>query len=167
MNYWDGRQQSYSRWIILLSFFLAFVLTILPLPSWANWLRPNWVSLVLVSWILILPERVGLNTAWFSGLILDVLENVTLGEHALILTIIAYSVQKFHTRINFFPFWQKSLIFFGLFLLAQILQFWMEGFMGREINNILYWSPVLTTTIFWPWVTTLLAYWQPKKPYEL
>lgn len=148
-----------SLGVILLSFILAIILTILPLPNWANWLRPQWITLILVCWILKAPEQIGIGIAWISGLTIDVLENVAFGEHALILTIVAYFAAKFRIRINLLPFWSKALVIFSLIFLAQLMQFWLENLMGRAISNMLYWLPVLSTTLFWPWAKTMLEYW--------
>ena len=55
-----------------LTLFVAFMLTIMPLPEWAIEFRPDWVTLVLVYWAMALPARVGVTIAWFAGLMLDV-----------------------------------------------------------------------------------------------
>ena len=47
-------------WVILLTFTLAYVLAVLPLPQWLMWARPEWVALALVYWTIALPHRVGI-----------------------------------------------------------------------------------------------------------
>jgi len=151
-----------ATWVIVTSFLLGLVLAILPLPNWANWLRPEWVLLILICWNLVLPIRVSVGAAWLCGLLMDILGNFTLGEHALIFTIVSYFVIKFGTRIIFFPFWQKSIIILGLLSLAQFLQIWLEGMMGNHINSYWYWLSVPVTTLLWPWVMALVQKWQEK-----
>jgi len=68
--------------VIGISLLMSLVLTILPLPAWASWWRPQWVFLVLIFWMLTLPYRVGLGVAWIMGLIVDLLLGTTLGLHA-------------------------------------------------------------------------------------
>ena len=149
-------------WVIVLSFLGAFVLTILPLPALANWFRPEWVLLVLICWNSLIPDRVGVGAGWISGLVVDVLGNYTVGEHALIFTFISYLVVRFSSRIKFFLFWQKSCIIFGLILLSQILQIWLEGIFGNRIISNWYWFSVPVTTLFWPWIMALMQRWQQK-----
>ena len=62
--------------VILVTFIAALLLTIIPLPDWARYLRPDWVGLVLIYWCLALPERVGVSTGWFMGLLVDLLTGV-------------------------------------------------------------------------------------------
>ena len=47
--------QRHGTAVILLSFFLALMLTIMPLWDWAEEIRPQWVVLVLIYWTMALP----------------------------------------------------------------------------------------------------------------
>lgn len=148
--------------VIILSFVLAFIFTILPLPYVANAVRPQWILLVCIYWSMVLPHRFSLMSAWVLGFLLDIFQNNILGTHAFIFTVITYLVVKFQTRINFFPFWQKLSIVFGLILLGQILQVWLNSIANFSSNNIWYWLQTITTILFWPWVMLLLQHWQKK-----
>ena len=64
---------------VILSFLTAFVLTLLPLPDWANAYRPDWVALVLIYWCLDLPHRIGPGVGWVAGLMLDITQASLLG----------------------------------------------------------------------------------------
>ena len=57
--------------VILLTFIAALLLTVIPLPDWARYLRPDWVGLVLIYWCMALPDRVGVTTGWLMGLMVD------------------------------------------------------------------------------------------------
>lgn len=147
-------QASLTFRVMVISFTLclALILTILPLPNWAFWLRPEWVMLVLIYWCLALPERISVGIAWFLGLLMDVLQGTLLGQHALALAVVAYFIVKFHPRIRLFPIWQKSLIVFFLSVIYLALIYWVQGMMGVTPKTWEYWLPALTTTLLWPWV---------------
>lgn len=72
--------------VILLSFILAFLLTVLPLPDWARFYRPQWSTLVLIYWTLASPYRVGVGIGWATGIVIDVITGTLLGQHALALS---------------------------------------------------------------------------------
>jgi len=93
--------------IIFASFMLAYILSVLPMPEWLKWARPEWVALVLIYWVLAIPERIGVTTAWFVGLGADVLEGTMLGLNALSLSIVAYMVLQLYQRLRMFSPWQQ------------------------------------------------------------
>lgn len=142
--------------VIGLTLCLAMMLTILPLPSWATWLRPQWVMLVMIYWCLALPERISVGMAWVVGLFLDVLQGTLLGQHALALAVVAYFIVKFHPRIRLYPIWQKTFIVFFLSLVYLALLFWVQGLMGILPNTLEFWSPAITSSLLFPWVFIIL-----------
>jgi rod shape-determining protein MreD len=106
---------------ILLSFAVALVLTIVPLPAELRTLRPDWVGLTLIFWCLALPYRVSVGSGFMAGLLLDSLSGTLLGEHALALSLIAYLCVRLHQRIRVYPIWQQALTVMTFLLLHQLL----------------------------------------------
>ena len=102
-----------------LTLFVAFMLTIMPLPEWAIEFRPDWVTLVLVYWAMALPARVGVTIAWFAGLMLDVSHGAILGQHALGLMLVIYIVHIQHQRLRVVSLVQQAIVIFFLLLLKQ------------------------------------------------
>ena len=98
-----------GTWVILITFLVAMLLMILPLPEWARPFRPQWVTLTLVYWCIALPHRFGVGTGFSLGIVLDVLTGTLLGQHALGLSLVAFIAVQLHARIRVFPFWQQSL----------------------------------------------------------
>ncbi|MFU1924423.1 rod shape-determining protein MreD, partial [Klebsiella pneumoniae] len=72
--------------------------------------RPLWLAMLLTYWVLLLPERVGMVTAWLLGLAQDVLYGNLLGQNALILGLITFLVLSLHQRLRMFPAWQQCLV---------------------------------------------------------
>ena len=146
--------------IIVISFLIAFILTIFPLPDWAEWLRPPWVLLVLVYWILAEPQRVGFFIAWLVGLIVDVLTRTLqdlLGVLALVFVLVSYFLLRFHARIRLFYFWQQAVVVFGLVFFYQLILFWVQGMINELPTSGLYWLASLSSLIAWPIVIFLLS----------
>jgi rod shape-determining protein MreD len=143
-------------WVIIVSFIVALVLTIVPLPPWANLMRPDWVALVLLYWCLALPERVGVGTGWGVGLLRDALTGMLLGQNALALAVIAYVAIKFHQRIRLFPDPQQALTVLVLLALYQGLILGVDSIIGRAPRSLLYWLPAATGMLLWPLVFLLL-----------
>jgi rod shape-determining protein MreD len=148
---------NFKTWLIIaFSILAALFLTYLPLPNWANFFRPEWFVLVLLFWVLIMPYRVSVGTAWILGLLLDVADGSILGIHALAFVIVAYLVVRFRTRIIRYSLaWQSAVI--GLIVLIyQVVIYWISGATNATPTTLLYWLPTFTSALFWPWVYMLL-----------
>ena len=142
--------------IISLSFLTALVLTIIPLPSWMVAFRPEWLTLVMIYWCMALPHRVGILTAFFLGLILDVLKGGVMGQHALALVIITFLTLKVYQQIRIYPMWQQALSIMGLLILYQVLIIWINGIIGIRSSAWNYWLPIFSSSLLWPWIYLLL-----------
>lgn len=143
-------------WIIVGTFILALMLTMLPLPEWAELFRPEWVAMVLIYWCMALPERIGVGIGWTLGLLLDVVKGTLLGQNALALALVAYLTLRLHQRVRIFPLWQQALFVLILVALDQMLVLWVKGVIGQPPGSWLYWLPSLTSTLLWPWVFLIL-----------
>lgn len=142
--------------IIVLSFLLALLVSILPLPNWLQLIWPQWLLLILIYWVLALPYRVSLGIAWLSGLMLDSAYNTLLGEHALAFTVVAYLAYRFHRQILMFPLLQQAVCVFFLVLVYQALLVWVQGMLGLLTNVYLFWLSAFTSMLLWPWLFIML-----------
>ncbi len=142
--------------VILLSFVTAAILAIIPMPDHISTLRPQWVSLVLIFWCMVLPHRIGVFIGWSVGLLMDILYGTLLGQYALILSVLAFLSYKLQTRLRLYPILQQSLIILLLIALQQMMVLWIKGISGDLPKSISYWLPSLTSAIVWPVVAVLL-----------
>lgn len=142
--------------VILLSFALAFMLTLLPLPDWAQSYRPQWYTLVLIYWTMATPQRVGVGVGWSVGIIADVVTGTLLGQHALALSLIAFITHKMHQRIRLFPVWQQALTVLILLLIEKLLALWVMGAISQPVPSLTFWAPPLVGMLLWPWVFIVL-----------
>lgn len=145
-----------SRLIILLTFLVALMASIMPLPLSVDAFRPDWVLVVLLYWCLALPSRVNVISAWVMGFILDVLLGSTLGVHAGAMAISVYIVAGNFQKIRNFSVWQQALIVGVLSALYHLIVFWLQRFLTDAVFLPSYLYPVLTTIILWPWAFLLL-----------
>ena len=114
------------------------------------------MALFLTYWVLAVPHRVGMTTAWVIGLLADVLNGTLLGQNALILTLITFLVLTLHQRLRMFPMWQQSTVLLVVFGLAQLVQLWLNALTGSRPPTLTFVLPALVSALLWPWVCTLL-----------
>ena len=147
---------------ITLSIIIALMLTILPLPLWAAWFRPEWLVLVVVYWSIALPHRVNIGIAWCLGLLLDALSGTVLGEHAFALMVVTYIAIKLHKRIRAANIVQQSITMCLLVALFQAIIFIIQAVIGQIPSSPLYWLPTVTSMLFWPWIFIILRDWRRR-----
>ncbi|MGO1246367.1 MAG: rod shape-determining protein MreD [Oceanisphaera sp.] len=145
-----------GRLVIAGSLLLALVLSILPLPELIAPFRPDWLLMALVYWSIALPHRANVGTAFFAGLLLDVLLGSVLGMHALALVIPTYLAASQFQRMRNYSVWQQSFVLGALAILNKLLVFWV-AYMSRDIQlDYHYFWSIVSTMVFWPWVFLLL-----------
>lgn len=135
-----------------LSIFLAFLLAALPLPQELGYGRPEFVTMVLVFWVLNEPGKVGVWTAFVLGLLMDVLMATTFGVYPLTLAVIAYLARLSYRWVTVFSVWQTGGLVFALVLAGLLVKSILLGILGTGPDSLLYWVPALTSALVWPTV---------------
>jgi rod shape-determining protein MreD len=144
-------------WVIAASYLAALILTVWPLPQWAEAFRPAWVPLVTIYWCLWLPERVGVIVAFFAGLLVDALSGTLLGEHAVALVLVAWAALWMHLQVRVFPWWQQCVVVLGILALHALVLFWVDGMLGYTIGAAMRWIPALVSAALWPWILQVMS----------
>jgi rod shape-determining protein MreD len=140
----------HNKGFIIVTFVFAFLLSIMKLPEWAIWVRLPWVPVLLLFWVLVFPQQIGIGIAWGLGLMLDALNGTLIGEHALGLAIITFLFLRFYRQIRMFPMMQQAVIVSILIALYQGFLFWVQHLIGQTIEGRLVLFPVMATLIIWP-----------------
>ena len=137
-------------WLMPGSFFIAFVLSVLPMPlAFASW-RPEWGVMVLAFWVIRSKERVGVLLAWTIGLFMDVLEGTILGVNAVAFALIAYLILTMHQRIKMFPLIQQSFIIFMLMGINLMATHLINNLTSIPVSGLSYLQPAVSSAILWP-----------------
>ena len=145
------------RWRLpILTLVLALALSAVPLPTSVAPFRPEWVPLMLIFWSMLAPERFGLLTAFWMGLLLDTLSGSLLGQHALALVVVVHLTIRFHLRIRVFPIWQLSVTVVLLLAIYEFVLFWVDGVAGRTVPLMERWAPLITSAMIWPLIMAYL-----------
>lgn len=141
---------------IIVTFFAAFLLTIIPLPDWAVAWRPAWVALVLGYWCLALPQSLGVLTGWLIGLLLDVVLGSLLGQHALGLAFVAYFIVLNHRQIRVFPVFRQALVIGSLIFAYTLYTLLIYNLLGSKVYGYQHLATAITSALIWPWLFVVL-----------
>jgi rod shape-determining protein MreD len=107
-------------WLILL---IGLCLQIIPwLPEYDSF-KPHLLMLIMAYWLIALPHRVGVGTAFLLGIILDLFSGSLLGIHAFMFSCVAYLLLFKYQLIRNLALWQQSIIIFFISLFYNLLLF--------------------------------------------
>jgi rod shape-determining protein MreD len=136
--------------VILITLIAALMLSIMPLFTWAEEIRPYFVLMVVMYWAMALPHRVSIGVAWIMGLLLDVSYDAVLGQYALAMALIAFFTVNLHQRLRVFPLWQQAIVVFVFAMIYSLIVLWIKGITGNAPSVWTILIPCFTTAILWP-----------------
>jgi rod shape-determining protein MreD len=145
-----------SLGMVLGTVLVGILFALLPLPDAIGAARPYLLALLLAYWLIEAPGDVGLGTAFFSGLLADVVLATPLGEQALRLVVLAFLIQRFRARLRFFPLWQQALSIGLLLLNDRVIVAALHMLLGLPQPPLTVWLAPLLGLIAWPWLFVLL-----------
>lgn len=154
--------QAYSEYsndvlfsIIFLSFIIASSLSVYPLSPSVAALRPMLMVMVLIFWLIFQSRHVGLKTAFAIGIIIDLLMDSRLGQHAFaaVLVVLAINLMsKYIKSLSIGTAWLMA----ALGLITYQLCLWLLQLMIQNSAVSPSALPLLTSIISWPLILLLL-----------
>ena len=137
---------------LLISYVIALVFTVMPMPAVLEPWRPDWVSLVLIYWLMAVPHRVGVGTVLIVGLLTDILLGSTFGVYASALLLISYPVLRHYQRIRHYALVQQALVVAILIFFKRVIVYEIEHVLNDAVFSMPYLYPVVSSALIWPWV---------------
>lgn len=140
---------------IAVSVIVALLLSVYPLPMDMRWWRPEFVLVVAIYWIFLMPMTVSFTLLCALGVFQDLLEGVPFGQHSLGLVIVAYICILSYQRVRNFSTLRQAAWVFILVGIAQLTDNWVQGMAGRPLSGVQFLYPALTSALIWP----LCSWW--------
>ena len=117
-------------------------------------LWPDFVALIILYWCINQPQRAGISIAFSMGLLMDIGNASTFGQHALAYSIMAFVALVFHRRLSIFGILKQApqiglILFIGQFVmlltgLAGRITFPRQGFLSSQHHR----HPVVAALFF-------------------
>ena len=150
--------------VVGLTLLAGMVLAVIPVPQQApaeiGFVRPDWVAMILLYWIIALPHRFGMVFAWLIGFCMDILLGSLMGQHALSYLFIAWITINIYQRLRMFMIWQQAVLMFVLLGLNRLINFQVENITGFAEWSFWMLMPALSGGLLWPWVFLVLRYFR-------
>lgn len=141
--------------LIVLMLFVAMLLDVYPLALEYRIFRPQFVLLVVIYWVYILPQSSSMTLLILLGVLLDVTVGSPLGQHPLMLIVVSYLCLRSYRRVRHFARWQESLWVLMLIACAQLLAYWVQALGGRQMDGFEFLLPAIASACCWPLLAML------------
>lgn len=147
---------------IVFSLLAALLLNLLPLKDALLTFWPDFTALTILYWCINQPQRVGMSTAFGMGLLMDIGNAGTFGQHALAYSIMAFVALLFHRRLYNFGLLQQAPQMGLILLIGQsvMLLTWLLD--GSDFPGWDFFLASATGTVLWPLLSSLLKI--PQRP---
>jgi rod shape-determining protein MreD len=145
-----------KRRFITLTFALALMMELLPLPVGSTRWLPDFVGLLILYWAINQPRRIGIGMGFLIGLIVDVSTNSLFGQHALAYSVTTYLVMLRQRQLIMFNLGQQALVVLTLMLANQLIMALVRLALGSAFVGTSYFLPPLMGALLWPLLTKLL-----------
>jgi len=146
----DHTSRAHGRWIIGIVFAAMLLLSIYPLAPSYRWYRPEWVLLLLIYWVLLMPYFIGPGWWWGVGLLQDVVTGSVLGQHALGTVIVGYLCLLSYQRIRNYTLWQQACWVFVVVGIAAVIYQWVNSLQGMHTVGLKFLWPAFISALIWP-----------------
>lgn len=140
---------------IYLSIILAFICLLLPWSGFALTIRPDFMLLVIIFWLIRAPNLCNVGTAWFVGLFADLATGGIFGQYALAYTVTAFFAISYQRRLVLYNGTQQLVYVFLLLFTSQIILLILKTFSGAEFMGWAYFAPSFVGVFLWFIAVTL------------
>lgn len=134
---------------VYLTLITAYLLYLLPWAGFGLLIRPDFVLLVLLYWMLRAPHLCNVGTAWVMGLLIDVASGSLFGQYALAYSVTAFFALFYQRRLVLFSAWQQAGYVLLLLLVAQIVLLAIKLLAGNALPGWGYFLSSLSGVLLW------------------
>jgi rod shape-determining protein MreD len=128
---------------------LAVLLVQLPWSGWILTIRPDFVLVVMLFWVLHQPARIGFGTAFVLGLLADFQDGAVFGQHAIAYVIGVYLVLFLRLRLLQFDPVRQAAQLFPILLATQLVVLLVGWLAVKPPSGLTLLLPVFTSTLLW------------------
>jgi rod shape-determining protein MreD len=147
---------------ILASLTLALLLEQLPWSGWALVMRPDFVLVGVLFWVLHQPARIGFGMAFFVGLLADFQQGVVFGQHAIAYVIGVYLVLFLRLRLLQFDPLRQAAQLFPILFAVQLIVLLVGWLAVKPPTGLAILLPALSNTVLWLLIAGWLRLWHGK-----
>ena len=141
---------------------IAVLLTVIPVPDAIVHYWPDWITLVVFYWVLVLPAHFGVMFGWLNGLIEDIVTFSLLGQHALGKALVGTVAAIAWQRFRLFSILEKIFLVMVVQAVSIGISVWTSHLAHSTPVEGRMWLPALTTALVWPLFALVVDRFDPQ-----
>lgn len=138
-----------NRRLVYFSLVAALILQLLPFSGTLLQIKPDFLLLALLFWLLRAPSICNIGMAWSAGILMDLVTGDLFGQNALAYAITAFLAVMYQRRLILFTTLQQSVYVFLLLFVNQVILLLLKSFSGSEYFGWTYFVPSFTGIMLW------------------
>lgn len=138
-----------NRRRVYFSLVAALILQLLPFSGTLLQIKPDFLLLALLFWLLRAPSICNIGMAWSAGILMDLVTGDLFGQNALAYAITAFLAVMYQRRLILFTTLQQSVYVFLLLFVNQVILLLLKSFSGSEYFGWTYFVPSFTGIMLW------------------
>lgn len=159
----SAAQRTLNSWRYLIgTLVLAVMLEQLPWSGWMLAIRPDFVLVAVLFWVLHQPARIGFGAAFFFGLLADFQDGAVFGQHAIAYVIGVYLVLFLRLRLLQFDPARQAAQLFPILLTTQLVVLLVGWLAVNPPSGLALLLPVFTSTLLWYLIALFMRLWHGK-----
>jgi len=148
---------------LIISILLASVLQLVPVSGYLLVLKPNFLLLVVIGWIIFRPSQWGIGFAAFTGLLADLIFRAPIGVHVLLFSTVGAIPLYLSGWLVYFSLIHRCLFVFILIIFAEFMRNMLLSMWEIPIDYSYIILPALASAIVWPAIDQLLIKFNRKR----
>ena len=141
---------------LIISILLASVLQLVPVSGYLLVLKPNFLLLVVIGWIIFRPSQWGIGFAAFTGLLADLIFRAPIGVHVLLFSTVGAIPLYLSGWLVYFSLIHRCLFVFILIIFAEFMRNMLLSMWEIPIDYSYIIVVALASAIVWPAIDQLL-----------
>ena len=141
---------------LIISILLASVLQLVPVSGYLIVLKPNFLLLVVIGWIIFRPSQWGIGFAAFTGLLADLIFRAPIGVHVLLFSTVGAIPLYLSGWLVYFSLIHRCLFVFILIIFAEFMRNMLLSMWEIPIDYSYIILVALASAIVWPAIDQLL-----------
>lgn len=143
--------------MMLVTMLIGLVFQLYPWSGSGVIVRPDFLLVVTVYWLLRAPSFCNIGMAWLAGLLVDLSTGSLMGQHSMSFALTAFVGLTYQRRLVLFNQWQMLSYVLFLFAIHRLVILVLKLFTGNQLPDWTYMLPIFSSLLLWKFMVLVFG----------